>query len=243
MNKNQLAFTQTFARMRMSNSSLKAVKVCAVVSQKDAQMIVSMAKKLLPADVQLLVGMILWPNSRRSVDLRTAAQISRIAVKSGALPVAVFVDETVETMNSICTDIGVSVAQLHGPKSRLHWESTGSTSHLDWIDIRDVSPQGTVSEPTFSPARSPLWSIYDAKGGGTGNPFDWSSFAPPNHPWLLAGGLNPENVAEAIRSLKPTGLDVATGVAYSDKRNKDPIRLHKFLKHVVETYSETRNLI
>lgn len=218
-------------------SALKAVKVCGVVSPEDTRMIVRAAKEVLPADVELLIGMVLWPKSRRSINAQTAFEISRVARRAHVRPVALFVDETLDEMDEICRQINVNTCQLHGPKCRSDWTDSTTETKLDWIDVRDVSPSGTVSAATKSTRGPPLWSIFDTKGGGTGIPFDWNTFTPPEYPWLLAGGLHPRNVNEAIRTLKPSGVDVATGVAGEDKCRKDESRLYDFLQTVVESYS------
>ncbi|CAN8063774.1 unnamed protein product [Agarophyton chilense] len=238
-NKNVTLPPPAFAALLSSPTpSLKAVKVCAVVCPKDAEMIVAAAKEVLPANIELLIGMILWPNSRRSINKTTAYQISTVAARLGAQPVAVFVDETVKQMHDTCREIGVEVAQLHGPMCRSHWIHDAYDTKLKCIDVRDVTSDGTVSTPTSSPRGPALWTIFDAEGGGTGYAFDWNIFKPPKHPWLLAGGLNSQNVGNAIRKMRPSGVDVATGVTSSDKCRKDEARLYEFLTTVVRSYSQ-----
>lgn len=97
--------------------------------------------------------------------------------------------------------------------------------------------QGERGE-SLSALSLPTWTIFDAKGGGTGVPFDWNRFTPPPppYPWLLAGGLHPDNVATAVQTLRPCGLDVASGVAGSDKIVKDERRLVDFIERAVKAY-------
>lgn len=226
-----------------SCQSLRALKVCAVTSPADAELIASIGLELLPVHTDLLIGMILWPKSRRSISISCAREIVSIAHSFGATPVAVFVDEDFNQIISTCEECNVKTAQLHGPKSRASWASMAPTfaPSLSWIDVRDVGMDSSTSEATplqmgMSP---PSWTLFDAKGGGTGNPFDWSSFQPPMSPWLLAGGLNPDNVVDAVRALHPSGLDVASGVAGPDKCTKDPDRLQCFIERTIEAYSQT----
>lgn len=229
--RSNIAFAHVHASV--TAPSLKAVKVCGVVSPQDATLITTIASSILPQHTDLLIGMILWPNSKRSVSPHVARRISSIAKHAGATPVAVFVDETVEQMHDVCQKCDIKVAQLHGPACRESWSGD---SHLRWIDVRDVSPDGVVSRPTCVDVGAPFWSLYDAKGGGTGKPFNWAQFSPPSDPWLLAGGLDPDNVSSAIQVLRPSGVDVATGVAGPDRCAKDEKRLHLFLEKVVEAY-------
>lgn len=251
---------------------LQAVKICAVTSAADAALVCKVSRRVLPDDTRLLLGMILWPHSRRSVDKQTARAISAIARGAGATPVAVFVDEDEEAIRRACGECDIAVAQLHGASSRASWTAAaaattdnatvpvgtrgvwrGGDSHvagddaLQWIDVRDVSPDGVISPATLPDSQvgrgAPLWTIFDAKGGGTGKPFDWDTFSPPStlpaRPWLLAGGLDPSNVGDAVHALRPAGLDVATGVAGADKCAKDADRLEAFLRHTVAAYSSS----
>lgn len=222
-------------------ADLQAVKICAVTSPSDAELVISTARKYLPVHTDLLVGMILWPHSRRSISLRTATEIAAVAHDAGATPVAVFVDEDAQTIAHVCKHSNIAVAQLHGPDSRASWRrriTRNESQLLSWIDVRDVSADASVTPatlPVTGPA--PMWTIFDAKGGGTGSPFDWKAFSPPPEPWLLAGGLSPDNVADAVRALRPSGLDVASGVAGPDKCAKDVDRLQAFLDRAVDAYS------
>lgn len=224
-----------------NRNSLRAVKVCGITSARDAELVASIARSELPSHIHLLLGMLLWKGSRRSVTPDEAKAIASIANDAGATSVGVFVDEDIPTISSICASCNISVAQLHGPLSRTHWRNA-STVSLPWIDVRDVSPDGFVSTATERVMEndlypSPIWTIFDAKGGGTGQPFDWTKFTPPSSDsWMLAGGLCPENVAEAIHSLRPVGLDVATGVAGPDKLQKDRHRVRQFLQQAIDAY-------
>lgn len=73
-------------------------------------------------------------------------------------------------------------------------------------------------------------------GFGSGSTFAWDRFKVPslctNKGWLLAGGLCPENVANAISTLRPNAVDVAGGIAGADGIRKDPLRIHAFMEAV-----------
>lgn len=223
--------------MTPSKPKLDIVKVCGLVSSEDAEMVVRVANKILPRNTDLFLGMILWPGSRRSVSLPTAKRISQVARGSGATPVAVFVDEDVDQMKDICQKCDIPVAQLHGPQSRKAWSIHHLDTDLKWIDVQQVDTNGKVQSTLLDTENIPSWTLFDSKGGGTGTAFDWKNFSPPTYPWLLAGGLNPENVADAIHTLGPSGLDVASGVAGSDRCIKDEERVRSFLENAVSAYS------
>ena len=220
-----------------SSPGIRAVKVCGLISEHDAAMVARSFRAIAPSHVQLLLGMILWPHSRRSISHEVARRIADVADKYDATPVGVFVDEDTDTIEKTCKNCGIEVAQLHGPQCRSAWPSVSAETSLRWIDVRDVEANGVVSPETSSHVGPPLWSLYDASGGGTGKPFDWDNFTPPADPWLLAGGLDPENVREAVAKLMPNGVDVASGVSGPDKCSKDEKRLRLFLERLSDLYA------
>jgi phosphoribosylanthranilate isomerase len=98
-----------------------------------------------------------------------------------------------------------------------------------------VLENGSLVDSAFSDdcaALNPLWRLYDSKGGGSGLAFNWTQFRRPEGNWFLAGGLNPDNVFDAVRTLRPSGLDVASGVSKEDGCRKDEQRLRDFLQNV-----------
>lgn len=218
------------------STSLRALKVCGVVSARDAELVTAVARSLLPSTVDLLIGAIAWPGSKRSVSPYTAAEIAAAAKAGGATPVAVFVDETVDQINDACKMAGFEVAQLHGRQCREAVREAGGrlAEGIGFIDVRDVAPDGTVLEEDG--VGEPFWKLYDAKGGGTGKPFDWTSFDRPSGAWLLAGGLHPGNITDAVTVLRPGGVDVASGVAGEDRCKKDEAKLRLFVERLVEAF-------
>lgn len=210
--------------------ALGAVKVCGIVSVNDATMIAQVFREEMPASVHLLMGMVVWPGSKRSVNLETARRITFTANANGAIPVGVFVDEDSRAIERSCRYIGLSVAQLHGPKSRSSVSKSALPADISVVDVVDVAADGSIVHEARKKELNPAWTLYDAKGGGTGKAFDWTQFSPPTGEWFLAGGLRPENVGGAVRILRPEGLDVASGVNGPDGRSKDEQRLREFLR-------------
>jgi phosphoribosylanthranilate isomerase len=220
--------------------SMPAIKVCGVVSPADAQMIVRCVHEELPCSTDLFIGMIIWPGSRRSVSRHLAREIAATATANGAIPVGVFVDETSAAIAEACLDLEIPIAQLHGRKCRQSVLENPLPDFVSAVDVVDVASDGSLVPGTALDepgGLNPLWRLYDSKGGGSGLAFNWTNFKRPAGDWFLAGGLNPENVADAIRTLRPTGLDVASGVSRKDGRTKDEVRLRAFLQnawHAVE---------
>mmetsp|Transcript_5034 Transcript_5034/g.10185 ORF Transcript_5034/g.10185 Transcript_5034/m.10185 type:complete len:242 (-) Transcript_5034:502-1227(-) len=221
----------------------RKVKICGVSNERCAELVLEVALgEVGLAPENLMLGMILWPKSKRSVPVLdgTAGRISGLVRAAGVTPVGVFVDESAATLTRVCEMANVEVAQLHGPKSQLEAESI--PPHLARIFVRDVEEDGSLA-PTSGVDRpwenrsGHEWMLYDRKGGGTGKTFDWERFADQveglqHGQWLLAGGLNPDNVARAIREANPPAVDVAGGVADQGGILKDPHRLRRFLDAV-----------
>lgn len=85
-------------------------------------------------------------------------------------------------------------------------------------------------------ARNVEWVLLDGITGGSGEAYDWTQVQAPNgvasKGWLLAGGLGPHNVAEAIQALAPTGVDVSSGVTDDSKLRKDPSKVDAFVSAI-----------
>jgi len=192
------------------------VKICGVTTAEDAAMAVAAG-----ADA---IGVNFWPGSKRHVTLADARDVLA-AVPAGVLKVGVFVDAPVEEVERHLDELELDRAQLHGN------ETPALFDRLDRRLIRVVRVRDESSfdgEAGWSPA---LW-LYDAyvEGyGGAGVPAPWPLIAArARRPFLLAGGLTPENVAAAVAQTRPDGVDVASGVE-SSSRKKDPAKVAAFI--------------
>ena len=198
------------------------VKICGVTRLEDAQRAAD-----LGAD---FVGFIFVPSSPRFITFDTAADIaSRVR---GPQFVGVFRDAAIDEMNNAPVDL----IQLHGNESD-DVVNTLAKPVIKAIQVEDrqscLSPwlTGQAGLPVLHD--KPEWLLFDSKGGGSGKRFDWSLLAayPRTKPFLLAGGITPENVAEAINTVRPDAIDVASGVE-SSPGIKDPRKLELLLKRV-----------
>jgi phosphoribosylanthranilate isomerase len=192
------------------------VKICGVTTPEDAALAVAAG-----ADA---IGVNLWRGSKRFVEPEAARDVLA-AVPAGVLKVGVFVNAAVAEVERRIDELGLDRAQLHGD------ESPGEFDRLDARLIRVVRVRDEASfagETGWSPA---LW-LYDAhvEGfGGGGVPAPWPLIAArARRPFLLAGGLTPDNVAAAIAATRPDGVDVASGVEASHRR-KDPAKVAAFI--------------
>ena len=199
------------------------IKICGMTHPDDA---VEAAK--LGADY---VGMVFSPLYKRYVDPVLGKRIADAAREHGAIPVAVFVEEGPEEILSILKQTGIRVAQLHGDLSRLSYIE-GSLAEC--IFTEPVDAEGHFDSKNLDRVGERCKIIFDNLAPGSGIPFPWSCFeAPKTKPWFLAGGLNPENVVEALRRLNPTGIDMSSGVADKTSENcrrKDKVLMEAFIR-------------
>ncbi len=175
------------------------VKICGITREDDALLAVAMG-----ADA---VGFVFAP-SRRQIAPGLARDIAR-RLPPEILTVGVFRDEAPSRVVDIVNTAGLKAAQLHGH------ESVDDTT---WVAQR--VPYVIKAFGANDPARArsgdfPVTAVLlDAAEPGSGHTFDWTVAArhPRDRRLLLAGGLTPENVAEAIAQVRPWGVDVSTGV-------------------------------
>jgi indole-3-glycerol phosphate synthase/phosphoribosylanthranilate isomerase len=198
------------------------VKVCGITRIEDALMAARAG-----ADA---IGLVFWPGSVRAVDPVTARRITR-ALPPFVLRVGVFVDASRETIEECVTACGLDLVQLHGDEPP---ELPASLSRRALKALR-VGPDFDASQvdPWLGRvAGVVLDTRAEGSPGGTGRSFDWSLVAGLRDkvPFLmLAGGLTPENVAQAVAAVHPDAVDVSSGVEASPGR-KDPARVRRFIE-------------
>ena len=144
------------------------------------------------------------------------------------LPVGVFVNEEIKTARDLMDSCGLALAQLHGDETASYCEALGRPV-LRALKLRN--PGALLHLAEYRGRAGVRGFVVDAVSeeayGGTGQVADWSLAAEAARaaPILLAGGLTPENVGEAIRTVWPYGVDVSSGVEISPgKKDHDKIR-------------------
>jgi phosphoribosylanthranilate isomerase len=206
------------------------VKVCGVTSTGDALHAVSCG-----ADA---VGVNFFPGSPRRVDEGTAREIV-LAVGKRAEVVAVFVNERPDAVTSLCARLGISRVQLHGD------ERAEDAASMSLWRLKAVHAGGEVDLAPLRTYPCEAFLVDAGSGGeygGTGRPLPWTTLRDrfgdllagpraegPGKPWVLAGGLSPENVERAIAESRPNAVDVASGVESAPGR-KDPERVAAFVE-------------
>ncbi len=193
------------------------VKICGNTNEDDALLAIALGADAL--------GFVFAPGSRRQVSIDTARDIVR-RLPSGVVTVGVFRDERPERVVEIVSKVGLTGAQLHGrePISEVRWVRQRTTFVIQAFAAGDPALATAANGPADV-------VLVDSPDPGSGRLFDWklAEGAPGGIRLMVAGGLTADNVGDAIRRIRPWGVDVATGVE-SSPGHKDPTKLRRFIK-------------
>jgi phosphoribosylanthranilate isomerase len=201
------------------------IKICGITNLEDARLAADLGAHAL--------GFIFYPKSPRAVRPDAAREIIR-NLPPLVMTVGVFVDEEVATVRETAARAGLDWVQLHGQESPEYCRSIGCRV-IKGFRIKD--PGSLNPLPGYRDAvQAFLLDTYKAgTAGGTGETFDWTLARQAKEwgPIILAGGLNPENVAQAITIAQPEAVDVASGVEAAPGK-KDPEKLRAFFEAIKE---------
>jgi indole-3-glycerol phosphate synthase/phosphoribosylanthranilate isomerase len=200
------------------------VKICGITSVEDA-----LAASRAGADA---IGLVFWPDSPRAVDVARARRISQ-ALPPFMLRVGVFVNAPPEAMARTAEEVGLDLLQLHGDEPPEALKDLPRRALKALRVGEGFDPQEVVRYKGLA-AGILLDTRADGRPGGGGLAFDWSLARGVREraPFLvLAGGLTPQNVGEAIRSVHPDAVDVSSGVESAPGR-KDPDKIRAFIDAV-----------
>jgi phosphoribosylanthranilate isomerase len=175
------------------------VKICGITRAQDAEAAVARGADAL--------GFICWPGSPRYIDPDRAGAIVA-AVPPSVLTVGVFVNQNADEVNRIADRLALKAVQLHGDET---------PDYADTIErpvIRACTPDSDDVDRWPASIRLLIDAVDPVRRGGTGRTVDWVRAArlAASREVLLAGGLTPENVAAAVRTVRPFGIDVSSGV-------------------------------
>ena len=191
------------------------VKVCGTTSEEDALLAVAMG-----ADA---VGFVFAPSPRQVHPQLVADIVKRLP--PDILTVGVFRDEQPERIAQIVNGAGLRAVQLHGhePPDQAHWVRRRVPFLIQAFAAGDAAIDRAADYRADA-------VLIDAPSPGSGQVFDWrlADGVPGSQRLILAGGLTPDNVADAIASVRPWGVDVATGVEATPGR-KDPRMVRAFV--------------
>jgi len=198
------------------------VKICGVTRREDAAVAVECGAQA--------IGFVFWPGSPRAIDPLRARTIVR-GLPPFVTPVGVFVNQPIEYVRQIATLVGLGVVQLHGD------ESVGYAAALERPVLKAMTVDvagGPAAEGWPTATTMILLDAHDpVRRGGTGRTIDWRGAAAvaSRRRIMLAGGLNPDNVADAISAVQPFGIDVSSGVEQAPGV-KDPGRLRSLFEAI-----------
>jgi len=198
------------------------VKICGITNLADAQAAVEAGADAL--------GFIFYEKSPRRLTIPAAAKISK-QLPPFLLRVGVFVNAPEELVTRAIGECGLGLLQFHGDEPPEFCTRFGLMS-MKAFRIRDA---GSLQEMPKYPTEAWLLDAYSAENlGGTGKKLNWDLAVEAKKfgkPVFLAGGLTPENVADAVRQVRPFGVDVSSGVEASPGK-KDPAKVQAFIKAV-----------
>jgi phosphoribosylanthranilate isomerase len=201
------------------------VKICGLTRLEDAQQAVDLGAAAL--------GFNFFPPSPRYIEPRAARAIIR-RLPPFVTGVGVFANETdAGHVISLAREAGVTTVQVHGPRFPALDELLAASTLVVAVAVRQGFKPEDLREIKASAC---LLDAFDPTlPGGTGRTFDWSTAreAKQYGPIILAGGLTPENVAQAIREVRPFAVDVASGVE-SAPGIKDAAKLRAFFAAVTD---------
>ena len=189
------------------------IKICGLTRMED----VDYVNQSRPDFCGFILGV---PGSRRNVDPETAARLRR-ALRREIVPVGVFVDADPAWIASLVRAGTVDMVQLHGQEDGAYLAALRREIAVPVIQAFSVASLEDVKRAEKSAADHIL---LDHGKGGTGQRFDWSLLHGIRRPYILAGGLTPENLGEAVRTLRPWAVDLSSGVETAGRKDMQKIR-------------------
>jgi phosphoribosylanthranilate isomerase len=197
------------------------IKFCGITRLDNAELAVSAGA--------WAIGLIFWPRSPRRCELDAAVEIAS-ALKRRAEVAGVFVNAGLDYVAEVADGVGLTMLQFHGDEGPAYCAEAGRRTGCKVIKAARVRSGADVQALASFHTDYHLLDSYTAGvPGGTGETFSWEIARSHRGriPVILSGGLNPDNVADAIAAVHPYAVDVASGVELSPGR-KDPEKLSAF---------------
>jgi phosphoribosylanthranilate isomerase len=202
------------------------IKMCGITRVQDAAAAIASGTDA--------IGLIFYAPSPRNVPIETAREIAR-SVPPFVSRVALFVNPTAQAVRAVLDQVPIELLQFHGDESAEFCASFGRP----YLKAARVRPGFDLLKylGTFDSAAGWLLDAYRAdRFGGTGEAFDWLLIpAQLDRPLVLSGGLDPGNVAEAVRQVRPWAVDVSSGIEAS-AGIKDAQKMQAFVAAVTAAH-------
>jgi len=206
--------------MKQEEKSKIKIKLCGLTRPSDIE-----TANLLHPDY---VGFVFAKKSRRYVSPERVKTLKEL-LHPDILAVGVFVDEEPEAVATWLSSGIVDVAQLHGGEDEAYIKKLRELTDRPIIKAFSVKETHDIEKANDSTAD---FVLLDAGDGGTGSAFDRELLAGMNRPYFLAGGLDADTAAEAVRRWRPYAVDVSTGI--ETEGLKDAEKMQAFVKNVRE---------
>lgn len=205
------------------------IKICGLTRMQDLDECIALPVRY--------VGLNFIPTSKRYINPRDASWLSA-RVPTGMRCVGLFADPDDAYLLSVIPHIHLDMIQLHGNETPGRVAAIKALTAIPVMKAIPIADQADLAQLEGYSAICD-WLLFDAKAGhgqsgGLGQAFDWSLLRDVEitKPWMLAGGLTADNVAQALDVLSPDAVDVSSGVEGAHAGQKDPCKLRRFVDAV-----------
>lgn len=204
------------------------VKICGITTTEDALLAVEAGADALGVNVV--------PSSKRFVDAATARAI-RAVVGEKAETVLIVADRPHEELVALRRETGIEWLQLHGAEEPAALEALLPAAYKV---VHVAAAEDVARASRYAGSRLLCDTKMSGVLGGSGQRFDWSLVGElaRTRSLIVAGGLRPGNVGDAVRALGPFGVDTASGVEGTDPRRKDPDKVRAFVREARRAAAE-----
>ena len=188
------------------------IKLCGLTRECD----IECANKLKPD----YIGFVFAQKSHRNVSKDTARKLKNL-LDDRIKAVGVFVNEPVENILNLLKDGIIDIAQLHGVEDETYISSLRKLTDRTIIKAFRIDSEADVIKAQNCSAD---YVLLDSGTGGTGTTFDWQLVSQINRPYFLAGGLNCDNIVDALTMCKPYAVDVSSGIETNGYKDENKMQ-------------------
>lgn len=199
--------------MRQEKMNMPKIKICGLSRPED----ITYINETKPDYCGFIIDV---PKSRRNVSISKVRELVQ-NLESQICPVGVFVNKDCGEVVQLLNEGTIQIAQLHGQEDEAYIKKLKSLT--DHPVMKAFSIQEKKDLDTAAASSADL-ILLDHGKGGTGETFDWSLLEGwTKRPYFLAGGLNPENIPEAIQRIHPWGIDLSSAVETDGKKDREKV--------------------
>lgn len=188
------------------------IKICGIYRDEDAEYI----NEFKPDYFGMVID---FPKSHRNVSPKRASEIRELIDKEISA-VGVFVNDDLSKIEILLKNGVIDIAQLHGNETEEDIQRLQKRTGKPVWKAFKVRSEADIQKAAASPADLILLD----NGYGTGEAFDWNLIKDAERDFALAGGIDPENIAEAIKQINPFLIDLSSGVETDKKKDREKIR-------------------